>query len=151
VAYATVADGTVDGFGPIDSLVIEFPNGAIGADGFNQLLDLVNNKRIRILDLEFVKKQSADTSAILPAHDLGSVDGLDLAIFDGASAGLYGAEDLAELNPLIAVGSVAAVIIYEELSLLPVIASWERIGAKVVGDGSLTIDDLVIALDAVGA
>lgn len=137
-----------DMFGPIDSLVIEFPDRTIGADGFNRLLSLVTSDIIRVLDLEFVAKNADGSVHPIAAHDLGVVGDIDFGIFDGASSGLYSQEDFDELGEEIAAGSVAAVLIYEELSLLPVIASWEADGAKLIGSGAIEFDELVVALDA---
>lgn len=139
---------SVEGFGPIDSLAIAFPGGAIGAEGFNHLLGLVNAGTINVLDLEFVKKNDDGTVTVVAAHDLGDVDGLDLDIFEGASSGLYSQADLDEVAPELEAGDVAALIIYEELSLLPAVAAWERVGGRVIGDGPVTIEEIIIALDA---
>lgn len=144
----TTVDNFDDMLGPIDSLVVEFPGGAIGADGFNRLLTLVGNNIIRVLDLEFVAKDADGSVRQVEPHDLGVVGELDLGIFEGASSGLYTQEDFDELGAVIAAGSVAAVLIYEELSLLPVIASWEADGANLIGSGAIEADELVIALDA---
>ncbi|MGC4107438.1 MAG: DUF6325 family protein [Thermomicrobiales bacterium] len=140
----------VEGFGPIDSLAIAFPGGIIGAEGFNRLLALVNAGTINVLDLEFVKKGENGIAVVEP-HDLGAVDGLDLAIFDGASSGLYTQADLDEVASFLDAGDVAALIIYEELSLLPAVAAWEQAGARVIGDGPVTVEELVLALDATEA
>lgn len=141
----------VEGFGPIDSLAIVFPGGAIGAEGFSHLLALVDAGTITVLDLEFVTKDAEGTIATIEPHDLGSVDGLDLRIFDGASSGLYAQEDLDEVAPSLEAGDVAALIIYEERSLLPAVAAWERAGAHVIGEGPVTVEELVVALDATEA
>ncbi len=38
--------------GPIDYVVVEVPGGTVGADGFRELLALVERNAIRVLDLE---------------------------------------------------------------------------------------------------
>ncbi|MGN6031956.1 MAG: DUF6325 family protein [Thermomicrobiales bacterium] len=138
----------VEGFGPIDSLAIAFPGGVIGAEGFNHLLALSNAGTINVLDLEFVTKDADGSVSVVEPHDLAPVEGLDLAIFDGASSGLYTQEDLDEVASFLDAGDVAALIIYEELSLLPAVAAWEQAGGRVIGDGPVTVEELVIALDA---
>lgn len=142
-----LTEDMVNGLGPIDSLVIEFPDGKLGADGFNGLLRLVDAGSIAVLDLEFVAKRPGGAIEVIPAHDLGSVEGLDMEIFDGASSGLYTNEDLNEVGAHMAEGSIAALIIYEERSLIPVVAAWERAGGRVIGDGPVPVEELVIALD----
>lgn len=138
----------VEGFGPIDSLAIVFPGGIIGAEGFTHLLALVDAGTITVLDLEFVTKDVDGSISAVEPHELGAAGGLDLRIFDGASSGLYTQEDLDEVAPSLDAGDVAALIIYEERSLLPAVAAWERVGARVIGDGPVTVEDIVIALDA---
>lgn len=138
----------VDGFGPIDSLAIAFPGGVIGAEGFNRLLALVDAGTINVLDLEFVTKAEDGSISTIEPHDLAPVDGLDIAIFEGASSGLYTQEDLDEIASFLDTGDVAALIIYEELSLLPAVSAWEQAGGRVIGDGPVTVEELVIALDA---
>lgn len=145
------ADANGEGFGPIDSLIIAFSGGTIGAAGFIHLLALVDAGIINVLDLEFVKKADDGTVSTVAAHDLGQVDGLDMDMFEGASSGLYTQADLDEIGPELEPGDVAALIIYEELSLLPAVAAWQRAGGRVIGDGPVTIEELVIALDATEA
>lgn len=142
-------DGTgVEGFGPIDSLAIAFPAGVIGAEGFTHLLALVDAGTINVLDLEFVTREADGSIAIVAPHDLAAVDGLDLDVFEGASSGLYTQDDLDEVASFLDAGDVAALIIYEERSLLPAVAAWERAGGRVIGDGPVTVEEIVIALDA---
>ena len=138
----------VEGFGPIDSLVIAFPGGVIGAEGFNRLLALVEAGTINVLDLEFVQKDADGSIAIVEAHDLGAVDDLDMGMFDGASSGLYAQDDLDEVASFLDAGDVAALIIYEELSLLPAVATWEQAGGRVIGDGPVTVEEIITALDS---
>ena len=48
---------------------------------------------------------------------------------------------------MIGSGSVAAVLVYEELVIFPLIAAWRR-GARVVTEGQISPEDIVLALDA---
>lgn len=130
-----------DRFGPVDYLVVQFPQGEVGRDGFARLLGLVDAGTIRVLDLEFVTND-AGTVRTVPAAALD----IDLADLDGANSGLLDAADLDVVAAEVAPGSVAAVLVYEELSLLPVLRAWEAVGATVVADGPVTVDDLDAAL-----
>ena len=54
---------------------------------------------------------------------------------------------------MIGSGSVAAVLVfeelvYEELVNFPLIAAWRRGGARVVAEGQISPEDIVLALDA---
>lgn len=135
--------------GPINYSVIEFPGGVVSGDGFRRLLGLVEAHLVQILDLEFVSKGLDGEAAVLAAHDVPSdtATRIDLGQFDGASSGLLDALDIAEVAEQIAPGSVAAILVVEDLSLLPVIAAWESAGAKLVSEGPVVPDDLLAAID----
>ena len=133
--------------GPIDYVVVEFPGGSVGAEGFRELLALVERNAIRVLDLEFVTLAAGGVRTIEP-DSLGTVDGLEMSVFQGASSGILDAEDLASVGAQLTTGSVAAVLVYEELSMLQVLASWERAGANLLAEGTVDANELISALDA---
>jgi hypothetical protein len=140
-----------DRLGPVDYLVVEFPDGKVGSAGFATLLGLVERGLVYVVDIEFVAKAADGTLSEVEAHDLGEVDGVDFALFDGASTRLLDQADrdlvAADLSP----GALAAVVVYEELSMLPVLQAWERDGGRVVVAGPVLPEDLVEALDTVDA
>lgn len=138
----------LDHFGPIDYLAVEFPDGKVGPEGFARLLGLVDSGRIRVLDLEFVAKRDDGTLERVPATELGSVDGVDMAQFDGASSGLLDPSDAETVGARMQLGALAAILVYEELSMLEVVEAWESGGAALLVEGPLTVDELDSALDA---
>lgn len=133
-----------DEFGPIDFVVVEFPGGNVVDGGFAVLLDLVDRGLVRVLDLEFVAKDGDGTVRTVDVGDLGHPA---LAEFAGSSAGLLDADDLAQVAGDMAAGSVAAILVYEELSMLAVLRAWEAGGAHELSAGTLTPTDLEAALD----
>ncbi|MFE4500643.1 hypothetical protein ACFRFQ_12325 [Rhodococcus sp. NPDC056743] len=135
-----------DQFGPIEYVAVEFPDGSVTADGFEQLLETVDNGSIRILDLEFVVKAADNSLRVVPASTFDIAD-FDLSQFDGAASGLLDAGDIAAVGEGIAAGSVAAVLVYEELAVLPVLDAWVRSGARVITEGHISLDELESALN----
>lgn len=95
-------DDGVDGvdtsgeMGPIDYLVVEFPGNRMTGEGFPLLVDLVDRGLIRILDLTFIRKDADGTVTGLEIGDLTGDGELDLTVFEGASSGLLGQDDLEE-------------------------------------------------------
>ena len=80
--------------GPVDYFVVEFPGNKMTGEGLPLLVDLVDRGIVRILDLEFIRK---DTDGRVTAFEITDLDGdgqLDLAVFDGAFSGLLDQEDL---------------------------------------------------------
>lgn len=70
---------------------------------------------------------------------------------DGATSTLLDGADLDQVGAGLRAGSVAAVLVYEELSMLPVVRAWEDGGARLLSAGSITPDELLAALDGAGS
>lgn len=136
-----------DVLGPVEFAVVEFPGGVIGGDGFGELLKLADSGAIRVLDLEFVTRIADGSVVPVPVADVAVGPGVDLAAFVGASSSLVDATDLATLGDSIAVGSVAAVLVYEEQVLIPVVSAWHAAGGRLALVGHLEPADLDEALD----
>jgi len=134
--------------GPIDYLIVEFPGNRMTGDGFAILLDLVDRGLIRILDLLFVRKDEDGTTTVLDLSDLDRDGTMDLAVFQGASSGLIGKEDVEQATSVIEPGSSAGVMIYENRWAAPFAAALRRGGAQLVARGGIPIDALVATLDA---
>lgn len=141
----TAAD--LDVLGPVEFAVVEFPGGVVGGDGFRELLRLADSGVIRVLDLEFVTRIADGSVVPVPVGDVAVGPGVDLTPFDGASSGLIDGADLATLGDSIEVGSVAAVLVYEEQVLIPVVAAWHSAGGRLALVGHLEPADLDEALD----
>jgi hypothetical protein len=134
-----------DELGPIDFLAVEFPDGHITAPGFEQLLSLARQGTIRILDAEFMIKDSAGNTH---KAEVSEFNGTDLSAWAGASSGLLDDADVDEIAASIEPGAAAAVIVYENRWILALADAWRRDGARLIADGGISADDLVSALDA---
>jgi hypothetical protein len=130
-----------DHFGPIDFVAVEFSDSAAVGDGFDRLLKLVDAGLIRVLDLEFVTNADGVTRQV-PIPQLGP----ELSPFEGASSGLLDRDDVNAVAAGLAPGGTAAVLVYEELSILGVIEAWENGGARIISEGPVDVDDIDTAL-----
>lgn len=137
-----------DELGPVDFLAVEFPGGRITAPGFEQLLSLARQGTIRILDVEFVVKDSAGNTRKAVVSELHGTDGTDLSAWVGASSGLLDETDVRQLAAAIEPGAAAAFIVYENRWILGLADAWRRDGARLIADGGISAEDLVAALDA---
>src|SRR6478735_6455186 len=141
----------IDEMGPVDYLVVEFPGNKMTGEGLTLLVDLVDRGIVRILDLEFIRK---DTDGRVTAFEIADLDGdgqLDLAVFDGAFSGLLDQEDLASAAALIEPGSSAGIVVFENRWAAPFIGALRRGGAQLVASGRIPVEDLLRALDAAEA
>ena len=135
--------------GPISYLIVEFPGNKMTGEGFAALLDLVDRGVIRILDLLFVTRADDGSIRALDLQDIDHDGQFDLAVFAGASSGLLSEGDLSEAASVIAPGSAAGILIFENRWAAPFVEALRRGEAQFVSAGYIPQADLVAALDAV--
>jgi hypothetical protein len=134
--------------GPVDYLVIEFPGSRMTGEGLPLLVDLVDRGIIRLLDLTFVKKELDGSVQGVTIADLDEDGKLDLAVFEGASSGLLGQDDIDEASGALEPGSSAALLIYENAWAAPLATALRRGGAQLVAGGRIPVQAILAALDA---
>jgi hypothetical protein len=135
--------------GPVDFIVVEFPDGHTTGEALARLVDLVDGGVVRILDLVFLRKDDAGTVSGIQIADLDGDGTLDLQVLEGASSGLLGADDLGDVGEVIAPGSAAAAVVYENLWAVPFATALRRAGAELVASGRLPAQELLATIDAV--
>jgi hypothetical protein len=133
--------------GPIDYLVVEFPGNRMTGEGLPILVDLVDRGIIRILDLVMIRRDLDGSVSGLSLRDLGATE-VDLSIFEGASSGLLGDDDLAEAAEAVEPGSSAGVLVYENTWAAPFAAALRRGGAQLVASGRIPVNAILAALEA---
>jgi hypothetical protein len=138
-----------EAMGPVDYMVVEFPGNRMTGEGFPLLVDLVDRGIIRILDLLFVRKDSDGSVAALELTDLG--DEVDLTVFEGASSGLLGQDDIDEAGAALEPGNSAGILVYENLWAAPFARAMRRSGAQLVAGGRIPVQALLASLDAAEA
>jgi len=136
-----------DELGPIDYLVVEFPGGRFTGEGFTMLLDAVDRGVARVLDLEFVAKDSNGSVREVELHELPNPDGVDVGVWEGASSGMLDQSDVDEVGSAIEPGNMAGILIYENLWYVSLAAAAHRHGARIIGDGRLQPQEVLTALD----
>ena len=134
--------------GPIDYLAVEWPGGHVTGEGFELLLDLVERDIVRVLDLEFIAKSSDGAVRKVALADVEHGGDVDVTIWDGASSGLLDQSDFDEVAAAIEPGSLAGIVVYENLWAVPIWTALDRSAARLVGSGRISGDDLIVALDA---
>ena len=136
-----------DILGPVDYLAVEWPDAHVTGEGFQLLLDLVERGVVRVLDLAFIAK-AADGSVRKVA--LGEVEhggDVDVTMWDGAASGLLDQSDIDEVAAVIEPGSLAGILVYENLWAVPLMTALDRSTARMVGSGRIVVEDLLTALD----
>jgi hypothetical protein len=147
----TLAPDELDEMGPIDYLVVEFPGSRMTGKGLPMLVDLVDRGIIRIIDLVFVRKELDGSVRGVAIADLDKDGQLDLAVFEGASSGLLGQDDLDEAGGALEAGSSAGILVYENRWAAPLAREIRRGGGQLVASGRIPVQALLAALDAAEA
>ena len=138
--------------GPIDIVVIGYPAGApMTGEAVPLLVDLVERGIIRVLDAMFVMKNEDGTFSGFDATDLDEKGVGDFTVFEGASSGLLGEEDVATAADAIEPGSAAVMIVYENRWAGPFIAAVRRNGGVPIAFERIPAQDVIDALDAAEA
>lgn len=136
-----------DRVGPIELLVIEFPRGEIRAAGFATMTDLVDRGVIAVLDLEFVRRAEDGEVELVDIGDAVADASDDLGHLVGASSGLLDADDIAAVGASIEPGSLAGILLFEHVWILPMVDAIHAGGARVLTAARVDPADLVAALD----
>jgi Family of unknown function (DUF6325) len=142
-------EGHNEELGPVDIVVIAYPAGApMTGEAVPLLLDLVDRRIIRVLDVLFVVQNEDGTFSGFEAQDLDSDSIGDFGVFEGASSGLLGEDDVATAGEAIEPGTAAVIIVYENTWAAPFAAAVRRNGGVLVDNQRIPAADLMDALDA---
>jgi hypothetical protein len=137
----------LDEMGPIDYIVVEWPGKQPTGQALPHLVELVDLGLIRIIDLAFIAKDEDGTITVLDINELGET----LAVFDGASSGLLGDDDISEAGGVLEPGTSAAILVWENRWAAPFASAVRRGGGQLVASGRIPVQALVAALEAAEA
>ena len=133
--------------GPVDYVVIEFADAKFNGTGLPILLDLVANGTIRVLDAVVIKANDDGTWISLSVEDLGGEGGGEWELVTGWSSDVLGQDDYDEVGAILAPGSAAAIIVYENTWAGPFAAAMREAGGEVVAFNRVGVSDLYEALE----
>ena len=143
-----MSERSIDELGPVDYLIVEFPEGQqnFTGEGADELFKLHDAGIIRIMDLVIMVK---DEDGSVDAMELSDVPELgDWARIEADLAETLAADDVIELASVMAPGSVAAALVYENLWAAPFASALRRSGAQLVADGRIPIQAIAAAVEA---
>jgi Family of unknown function (DUF6325) len=133
--------------GPIDYLAVEWPDRQVTGEGFRLLMDLVDRGVVRVLDILFIGKDADGNVSKVEVVDVERSDALDERLW-GLSSGLLDQSDIDQVAAAIGPGSLAGILVYENVWAVPMWTAIDRSNARLVGAGRIVADDLIAALDA---
>jgi hypothetical protein len=137
--------------GAIDWLLLEAPGKEMNGALVPPLLDLVDRRLIRILDVLVLVKRADDDFDALTTSELDPAKVGDLGALDGASSGLLSDDDAASAAALMSPGSLGLLVVYENLWSLPFAAAARAAGGQLVAQGHIPTQAILAQLDALEA
>ena len=144
----TVTNTPLDELGPVDYLIIEFPPETANFTGemAEELIKLVDTGTIRVIDLlVLVKDQDGEVEA-LEIEDLEHLG--PLQVLEADLAELLAADDVEHLAAAMEPGSVAGVLIFENLWAAPFSSAARRAGGQLIANGRIPIQAIIAAVEA---
>jgi len=127
-----MTDAEVDELGPVDYLVVEFPADKANFSGemATELSALVGRGLVRVLDLLILKKNDDGSVEGFESHDFGDDELGELRALEDELALLLAEEDVESIGAAMEPGSVAAVLVYENVWAAPFGAAVRRSGGQ---------------------
>jgi len=146
-----MTDASMDEFGPVDYLVIEFPAGQATFNGemAAELAALTEAGVIRILDLVVIVKDDEGNIEGFEIDDFDELD--DLRALESEIAEILAADDVEHLAEAMEPGTTAGVLVWENTWAAPFGAAARRAGGQLVASGRIPIQAIAASIEAEGA
>jgi hypothetical protein len=134
--------------GAIDWLLIEAQGKELNGELVPPLLDLVDRRLIRLLDVLILVKRTEDDFDTLTTADLDPAQVGDLGALAGASSGLLSDDDAAAAAAALEPDSMGLLIVYENLWSVPFAVAARKAGGQLVAQGHIPTQAILASLDA---
>lgn len=132
--------------GPIDYVLLEFPDQGPTGELAAELMRLVDTGIIHIYDIIAIRVDAEGNAAGVAIDDLG-----DFAMFTGARTGLLGDDDIAEAAAALQPGTISVLLVYENTWAAPFVGIARHAGGELVAGARIPAQDVIDALDALDA
>ena len=145
-----MADINVDELGPVDYLVVRFPEGKARFSGemASELKALIENQTIRVLDLVILTKGDDGSIEAAELRDVDDSDVGELRELERDLAILLAEEDVEQMGEMLEPASAAAILVWENSWAAPLASAIRRSGGELVTGGRIPTQALIAAVEA---
>ncbi|GAA3867888.1 hypothetical protein GCM10022381_09180 [Leifsonia kafniensis] len=143
-----MTETSLDELGPVDFLIVEFPEGESNFTGeiADELVRLVDAGTIRVIDILILAK---DDEGVIEAMELSDIPELGaLHTIEAELAELLAEEDVVNLAAAMEPGSIAGVLVYENLWAAPFASATRRAGGQLIANGRIPIQAIIASIEA---
>ena len=143
-----MTDRSLDELGPVDYLIVEFPAGHqnFTGEGADELLRLHDAGIIRVMDILILTKDQDGRVDAMELSDLAELG--ELARLEAQLVQTLAEEDVEHLAVAMDPGSVAGVLVYENLWAAPFASAMRRAGGQLIANGRIPVQALIAAIEA---
>jgi hypothetical protein len=138
----------IDELGPVDWIVVEFPETKLTGQIAPILKDLVDRELIRVLDLIFLTKDLEGGFEVYETSDMEDSEIGELRAYETELAMLLSEQDVIDLAETIEPGSSAAVLVWENLWAAPFGSAVRHAGGQLTASGRIPIQAVIAAAEA---
>ncbi len=141
----------IDEMGPVDFIVLEFPAGHQNFTGevIEEVAQLVEAGTVRLLDMLILVK---DGDGTIEGMEIDEVPGLDeLRGLEAHVAEILAEDDVVHLAEAMEPGSVAGVLVWENVWAAPFGAAARRAGGQLIATGRIPIQAIAASIEAEAA
>jgi hypothetical protein len=143
-----MTERSLDELGPVDYLIVEFPEGQqnFTGEGLDELLRLHDSGIIRVMDVLILVK---DEDGSVDAMELSDLDELgEISRLEAELAQTLAVDDIVHLAAAMDPGSVAGVLVYENVWAGPFASAMRRAGGQLIANGRIPIQAIIAAVEA---
>jgi hypothetical protein len=140
---------TAEQLGPVELIALAFRKPSLDGSVLKELVDLVDRKVIRVLDLMVVHKTDDGSIAAVEFSDLGD----EAEVFIGlapAGVDLIGEDDVSLAGDLLEPGDAAALLVWEDLWAAPFVSAARAAGGVLLAHDRIPVDVLEAVLSYEG-
>ena len=138
----------VDELGPVDWIVVEFPEPTLTGEVAPILKVLVDRELIRVLDLIFLTRDRDGGFEVFESTDMDDSEIGELRAYETELAMLLSEQDVIDLVETIEPGSVAARLVVGNLWAAPFGSAVRRAGGQLAASGRIPIQAVIAAAEA---
>lgn len=133
--------------GPIDFVLLEFPDDADTKACGDALMDLVRRDIVRLYDLTVIRKAADGSYSGIDLTDVTSAGIGGFTAFEGAQSGLIHDDDVRAVAELMRPGSMAALILFENTWAAPLVGAVLDAGGELVASQRIPAPDVLEAVE----
>jgi len=143
-----MTERSLDELGPVDYLIVEFPAGQQNFTGeaADELVRLHDAGIIRVMDVLILAKAPDGSVEAQELSDLAELG--ELARLEAQLVQTLAAADVDNLAAAMDPGSVAGVLVFENVWAAPFGSAMRRAGGQLIANGRIPIQAIIAAIEA---